>query len=222
MKPYTNAHCHLDKVRDLNNFLSNSPDIFVCNALNEDELQRYLSVKKDNFLLTTGQHPLYPPNTITNKRLIELLDDNNLFAVGEIGLDKRNPDFEHQKEVFMNQADIAHQYHKPIIIHCVGYYYELLSIIKLHFPKLPFTLHAFIGSMEIIKEFSKYNVTFSLHKNITKIKNAEQVITEILQNHKYSFETDVCKDNLNDVRETIKYLANYYEKVTTTTYKSVL
>ena len=46
MEAYINAHCHLDKIKDLAKFLDNSPDTFICNALNEDELQMYLSVKK--------------------------------------------------------------------------------------------------------------------------------------------------------------------------------
>ena len=202
MKKVINSHCHLNNIENINEFLDNNHDIFVCNAVNEEELIRYLPIEKENFWLTTGQHPLYPPNTITDERLTQLLDKNQLYAVGEVGFDKRNPDFHWQKDVFLRQVNIAKQYHKYIIIHCVGYYYELLNIIKQNFPIQPFILHNFQGSIEIVREFSKYNVTFSLHKNIIKIKNAQQVINEIIQNHKYCFETDVCENNLHDVRVT--------------------
>jgi Tat protein secretion system quality control protein TatD with DNase activity len=45
-------------------------------------------------------------------------------------LDKLHPNFDLQKDVFLKQIDIAETQKKPIIIHCVKAYSELLEILK--------------------------------------------------------------------------------------------
>ena len=200
----TNYHCHLASIPDLDMFLNNSDHVYISNALDNDELDKHLLyINKPNLFFTTGQHPLYPENSITIDRTVSLLEENKLFAIGEIGFDKRNPDFDWQKKVFLEFCDIAKQYEKPIIVHNVGYYYDLLSIIKKNFPDLQFILHAFQGSVDVVKAYSKYDVIFSLHKDIIKIKNSQNILKEIFNNHKYVFETDVCKEGKHDVTETI-------------------
>ena len=180
--------------------------IYISNALNETELSHHLSVNKPNFLISTGQHPLYPKNSITNEILINLLEKNQLYAVGEIGFDKKNKDFEYQKNIFIKQTDIANQFHKPVIVHCVGYYYELYKIIKENFPKTNFILHRFQGSKEVIQTLSQFNVIFSLHESIIKIKNSSSIIKEIIENHRFAFETDIDDTNEHDVIKTMEII----------------
>jgi TatD DNase family protein len=206
-KQIVNFHCHLSRILDMKFFLENSDMIYISNALDQDEILKHLPhLSSANLYLTTGQHPLYPSNTITDTRLIELLEQDKLFAVGEIGFDNRNPDFEWQKTIFLSQVDIANQYNKPVIIHCVGHYHNLIPIIKKNFPKTPFIFHGFMESIEIVKQLSQFNPVFSLHKNILKVKNGVKLLRYICENHHYVYETDVCSDGLHDVKKTIEML----------------
>jgi len=207
-----NFHCHLANIESIEGFLDSSSDIYISNALDDRALEQHLLIQKNNFCITTGQHPLYPHSSITEERVIKLLEQNMLFAVGEIGFDKRNSDFEWQKEIFLKFCDIANQFHKPVIIHCVGYYYDLLAIIKKNFPNLLYILHSFQGSIDITKEYSKLNVIFSLHHNIVKIKNSRNVLSEIFNNHNYVFETDEDASNTHDVSKTIEEISIFCDR----------
>ena len=209
MSRLINYHCHLGGIADLEAFLKSRDDIFISNAMDNDELARHLSVNRDNLLITTGQHPLYPKDSITVEMVIELLDENKLFGVGEVGLDKRNDDFEWQQRVFLEHCDIAKQYEKPVIIHCLGYYYELLGLIKKNFPKLLYVLHSFQGSVDIVKAYGKYDIVFSLHKDILKVKNAIGILNEMFDNHRVVFETDMDKEGVHDVSKTIAEIASF-------------
>ena len=207
-----NFHCHLASITNIEQFLHKSTDIYVSNALDDVELKHHLSVQKDNFYITTGQHPLYPRDSITEEITLKLVEANKIFAVGEIGLDKRNLDLKWQTDVFLKFCDIANQFHKPVIVHCVGHYYELLALIKKHFPSLLYIMHSFQGSVDIINAYSKLNVVFSLHSNIMKTKNSRNALNAIFDNHSYVFETDQDDNNTHSVLKTIQGLAAFCEK----------
>ena len=207
--------------------------VYISNALDEKELDWHLDltlseyhgagklnpsihdvisgeVLSNNVLISTGQHPLYPKNSIPQARVVYLLEQNKLFAIGEIGLDKRCADFEWQKQTLQSHLDIAHQFNKPVIIHCVGYYHELLRLIKRNFPKLTYILHRFYGSLEMVKEFGKLNTIFSLHKDILKKKNCQLILNAIFENRNFGFETDVDLLGKHDVEDTIQELKTFY------------
>ena len=209
MDKIINYHCHLGGIADLDAFLESREDVFISNALDNDELDKHLNVQRDNLWITTGQHPLYPKDSITVERVVELLEANRLFGIGEIGLDKRNDDIRWQKGVFLEFCDIAKQYDKSVIVHCVGYYYELLGLIKKNFPKLRYILHGFQGSVDIVKAYGKYDVVFSLHKDVLRVKNALGILNEIFTHHKYVFETDMDKDGVHDVAKTIVEITGF-------------
>ena len=204
-----NAHCHLYNHPNLTELLHDNNRIYISNALDKKELEHHLSIKSPNFLISTGQHPLYTPDTITEDDIVPLLDRDELFAIGEIGFDKRSKDFEWQKNIFVRQVDIANQYQKPVIIHCVGHYYDLHKVIKSNFPKVLFILHGFTESLEIIDKFCELNVVFSFHKDITKVKNAKNIIKEIVSKHSFVFETDIDENNHHDITNTMSHILGY-------------
>lgn len=69
-------------------------------------------------------------------------------AVGEIGLDKVcGSDFRQQEQIFAAQLDLAERFGKPVIIHCVRAFDEVIH--QLRGRQLPAVIfHGFIGSKE--------------------------------------------------------------------------
>lgn len=69
-------------------------------------------------------------------------------AVGEIGLDKVCAvDFTQQKAVFAAQLDLAERFAKPVVLHCVRAFEEVMRHLKgRQLPAVIF--HGFIGSKE--------------------------------------------------------------------------
>ena len=69
-------------------------------------------------------------------------------AVGEIGLDFAcNIPHVEQERIFRAQLTLAEQYQKPVVLHCVRAFEEVMRILRdFHLPAVIF--HGFIGSTE--------------------------------------------------------------------------
>jgi TatD DNase family protein len=77
----------------------------------------------------------------------------NLVAIGEAGFDKlRGPDLETQARAFETQVIISEEIRKPLFIHCVRAWDELLPAHKRLRPKMPWMIHGFRGNVELAKQ----------------------------------------------------------------------
>jgi TatD DNase family protein len=77
----------------------------------------------------------------------------NLVAIGEAGFDKlRGPDFETQARAFKSQVIISEEIRKPLFIHCVRAWDELLPAHKRLRPKMPWMIHGFRGNEVLAKQ----------------------------------------------------------------------
>lgn len=69
-------------------------------------------------------------------------------AVGEIGLDRAcGVDFETQKELFVKQLEMAERFEKPVVLHCVRAFEEVMTLLERHTLRAVL-FHGFIGSRE--------------------------------------------------------------------------
>ncbi|HBM15490.1 MAG TPA: hydrolase TatD [Lentisphaeria bacterium] len=107
----------------------------------------------DEHFCSIGIHP-WDVN-ITSAEQIPLIDTmaykSKVLAIGEIGLDKVClADFQLQKEYFSKQLEIAQKHNKPIIIHCVKAYEEILFLLKDF--KFPVIMHGFNRGYEMAKQ----------------------------------------------------------------------
>jgi TatD DNase family protein len=86
----------------------------------------------------------------------------NILAVGEAGFDKlRGPSLELQRKVFEEQVNIAEIYAKPVIIHCVRAWEELLASFKKLKPGTPWMIHGFRGNKELAGQLLSKGMYFS-------------------------------------------------------------
>lgn len=106
---------------------------------------------------------------------------DRVVGIGEIGLDYyyNSDDINIQKSIFKLQIDYAITAKKPVTIHCVRAYNDLISILKEKKEALPkVIIHGFIGSVEILKELlaldcyiSYGKASFSSPKTINSLKS---------------------------------------------------
>jgi TatD DNase family protein len=74
----------------------------------------------------------------------------NVVAIGECGFDKlRGPDQDLQVEAFEEQSLIAEERSKPLFIHCVRGWDELMASHKKMKPAKPWLVHGFRGKKEL-------------------------------------------------------------------------
>jgi TatD DNase family protein len=102
---------------------------------------------------TVGIHPWYLTERNYRQQITSVGNSvhlPNVLAIGEAGFDKlRGPSAELQKKAFEEQADIAGTHGKPLIIHCVRAWDELLASQKKLKPGTPWLIHGFRGNKEL-------------------------------------------------------------------------
>lgn len=89
----------------------------------------------------------------------------NCFAIGECGLDSFvETDQKIQEEVFLRQIRFANEVKKPIIIHCVRKFYEVISFKK--YAEHPMIIHGFNKKERIAEDLLKNNFYLSFGKAV--------------------------------------------------------
>ncbi|HRH11017.1 MAG TPA: TatD family hydrolase [Bacteroidia bacterium] len=164
-----------------------------------------LSVKEDNLpnMYSYGIHPWYIDRMTSDDELIKLerkVNEKRCIAVGECGLDKLSKvDFELQEHVFKQQITIANKVRKPLIIHCVKAFNELLNCLNLSDNQVPVIIHGFNNNENIARVLKDQGCYFSFGKALMGYEtNAAKIIKNIGRKN-FFLETD-------DADVSIKYI----------------
>ncbi|MBQ9159939.1 MAG: TatD family hydrolase [Methanobrevibacter sp.] len=140
-----------------------------------------LSAKYDNVHAAIGYFYTFA-DEVTDDDIYLLdgqLSNDNVVAVGEIGLDyyytKDNK--ESQKELFENMLNLAEKHDLPVIVHSRKSMQDTFDILRKH--DVVGSLHCYQGSAEMAREFIKLGfyigiggpVTYNSNKKIKKVLN---------------------------------------------------
>lgn len=152
--------------------------------------------RKDEFF-SLGIHPWRPDESKILK-LTELVSLKNVVAIGEIGLDKLKPDFEKQRRLFEIQLQIAEETGKPLIIHCVKAWNELLETRRKLKPSMAWIIHGFRGNITLASQLMNLEVYLSFGNffNPESLKKAWEM-------NRLLIETDDSNVDIRDVYNTI-------------------
>lgn len=125
---------------------------------------------------SVGIHPWYI-NTETEKQFMELTlisKHANVVAIGECGLDKVcKTDFTLQQHYFIKQIQLANTFHKPLIIHCVRAYNEVMKILEEQKVQVPIIFHGFNKRKAIAQELITKGYYLSFGKHLLNTSVAE-------------------------------------------------
>lgn len=116
--------------------------------------------------LSCGIHPWY----ITDKKkqislLRQLAAEENVVAIGEAGLDKlAQTPMESQIPVFKEQVLLSESLVKPLIIHCVKAWDELLVLRKEYMPGQAWIVHGFRGNGMLAEQLIRHGLLLSFGK----------------------------------------------------------
>lgn len=111
-----------------------------------------------------GIHPWYSDNIEPQlKFLTEIAIDDRVVAIGETGFDKlRGSDMKTQETVFEQQIRLSEDLKKPLIIHCVKAWDELLLMKKRHKPTQSWIIHGYRGKVEQTDQLLSHGFLFSI------------------------------------------------------------
>ena len=129
------------------------------------------------------------------------LQEASCLAVGECGLDKRiEIPMELQEMVFERQLLLAQQYNKPVVIHCVAAFQELITIKKKLNISVPMLIHGFSKNAQIAKQLVDNGFYISFGKYLLLNKELEAVFTSV-PNNRFFLETDTTDEGIEAVYE---------------------
>lgn len=139
-----------------------------------EHLQAEACSKKNWY--SAGIHPWYIYNVREQtEKLRLLLETTTLTAIGEAGLDKiADSPIREQEQVFELQAEMAETYQKPLIIHCVKAWQELIAIKKKIHPTMPWIIHGFRGNGQLAQQLitQGFDLSFGNHFNPSALQVA--------------------------------------------------
>ena len=181
------SHCHLNDPKlfvNLDGVLERAKAVgvesFIVPGYDLVSSEKAVSIATDNegVYALVGIHPhdasIY--NDEVENRLEELLGNDKVVGLGEIGLDfyYDNSPREKQREVFIKQLELAKKIGKPVVIHSRDAFLETFEIIRDYGKGLSGVFHCFSGSyesaMRVIKELGFF---ISLAGPVT-FKNAKE------------------------------------------------
>lgn len=155
-----------------------------------------------------GIHPWYiDENRLeTDLEIIkQKLQLKECLALGECGLDKRiEISLELQISVFKKQLELVMQSNKPIVLHCVAAYDEVIAIKKEMKIKNPMIIHGFSKNEQVAQSLFKNGFYLSFGKYLLRSRNfgtdLEKVFTFAPENQ-ILLETDTIEESIYQVYE---------------------
>lgn len=149
-----------------------------------------------------GIHPWY----IVEDRLesdLQIMESklqaHNCLALGECGLDKRiEIPLSFQQMVFEKQLLLAEKYRKPVVIHCVAAFQEVIAIKKRLKITVPMIIHGFSKNKQVAKELIDNGFYISFGKYLLRNPELETVFQNI-PNDRFFLETDTVEEAIEEV-----------------------
>lgn len=149
-------------------------------------------ILKSSYKVSNGLHPWYY-HTLSlshcEEKLRELVVLPNVAAIGETGLDiNAKLSLKDQLPYFELHLKIGIEFKRPIIIHCVRAYYDLISICK-NYP-VSKVIHGFSGNTQIAEKLVQEGFILSFGAGLFKNKIGE--IFHQLPTGTFLLETDIA------------------------------
>lgn len=158
----------------------------------------------DKGFYSIGIHPWHTDCLESDlQEIIETLrkkaSKDNVVAIGECGLDKlKGAGFDIQKNIFEEQVKISEELSKPLIIHSVKSYNEIIELKKSLKPVQPWIIHGFRGKPQIARQLLNNGFFISVGEHF----NPKSV--SIVPENMLFFETDESTYSIEDIYKNIK------------------
>lgn len=159
-----------------------------------------------------GIHPWYidEQRLEADLQMIESkLQEDNCLALGECGLDKRiEIPLELQQMVFEKQLLLAQKHNKPVVIHCVAAFQEIIAIKKRLKITVPMIIHGFSKNKQVAKELIDNGFYISFGKYLLRNPELEAVFNSI-PNDRFFLETDTIEEGIEEIYALAAHYKNW-------------
>jgi len=143
------------------------------------EVELFIKSHPDMFF-SVGIHPWEVHNTDSSalETLEKMLVNEKFKAIGECGFDRNaKAAFKEQGYFFERQILLSEKYEKPLIIHCVAAFNELILLRKRFAATQSWIVHGFRGKPEMAQQLLRHAFALSFGKKFTKKRALEVKVT---------------------------------------------
>lgn len=188
---YIDIHVHSGKPAE---------GIFILETLMAHE--KRMPEKTEGTAFTFGIHPwwLTEQNHEDQLSLVEkLANDARIIAIGEAGFDKlRGPSSDLQEKVFDAQVRISEETGKPLIIHCVRAWEDVIRQFGKLKPKMPWMIHGFRGKIQLARQLLSRGFYLSIWYEFA-LRQESSVLFRELPHDRFFLETDGADVDIRDI-----------------------
>jgi TatD DNase family protein len=150
-----------------------------------------------------GLHPWHirKENVQTEfEKLVDTCMRDNVFAIGECGLDKVCAvGFDLQRNCFQQQIQLANAVNKPMIIHCVRAHEEVMQELKMQKVSVPVVFHGFNKNKVFAEKILREGYYLSFGKHL--LQEEGRLVFKDIPLNKVFLETDTAALSIQSVYE---------------------
>lgn len=172
-------------------------------------------LQEESPFFSVGIHPWYSNVAILEEELAlieSVLLRENCLAIGECGLDKRiDTPLETQILVLEKQLLLAKKYKKPVILHCVSAFQELIAIKKRLNIEVPMIIHGFSKNSAVAESLIKNGFYLSFGKYLLRNPELIQVLHTVPLEYVF-LETDTIEESIVAVYQKAMEVSKTIEK----------
>lgn len=177
-----------------------APGIFILETLMAHEGRT--PVKTEGAAYTFGLHPWFLDNrnfSIQLELVEKVASDHGIIAIGEAGFDKlRGPSQELQSQAFERQVAISEDLKKPLIIHCVRAWDEVLAARKKLKPEMNWMIHGFRGKIRQAQQLLEKGFWLSIWFEYSLRPESAELFSSIPSDRIF-LETDGADVDIRDI-----------------------
>jgi TatD DNase family protein len=159
---------------------------------------------------SVGLHPWDSGTVEFNPGIMNaLLARPDVIAVGECGIDRlRGAGLGTQSGLFRQQALLAGEHGKPVIIHCVRCWSELSAIKTEIRPKVPWIIHGFSGKPALARQLSEAGFHLSFGERILIRSSQAAESLRVSPDDRVFLETDAGRESIERIYEAAASIKN--------------
>lgn len=171
-----------------------------------------------------GIHPWDTKEQQKLKLPDEMINSENWVYIGETGLDKlKGAELNSQIEIFKQHIHASEKWRKPLLIHCVRCFNELIQLHNEYAPQQKWIVHGFIGSPELAKQLTEAGFLLSFGVGIINKESKAAHSLRTIPKESFLLETDDASIPIQEVyraaSEVIQITMQNLKKVVSDNFK---
>jgi TatD DNase family protein len=187
LPPFLNVHTHRKP--------SGAEEFVIRNAFSRNPSSHLPS----NYFLSFGIHPWFSKQSNEQEfdHLETIVQNKNCLAIGECGIDRsKGPNIELQLQTFKLQIELANRLKKPMILHLVRSYSDILKIsVSI---KVPWIVHGFRGNEQQANTLIGNGARLSFGAALLKDEKLQGLMVKTPVDRLY-LETDVSHERIQTI-----------------------